>query len=183
LTTFDLIPQVLQLLSHVSAALGGTRPGAWQPDSFRAVEGNWRLHQGKILTEHLRLRGQGLEALLTGYIGLDQAIDYAGTVFLPATLLGRRQDEAKRLAVPFTAQGTLTTPRIVVDEQALVGLVQTELVDALGKQLGSKLEELFGRPSASDQRQQESDRTGQGTGDRPLPPNLPGKLLRELLRR
>ena len=148
------------------------------------------MHQGKILTDRLRLRGEGVEALLKGYVGLDQSIEYAGDLFLPAQSSARRgaptrlpQDEAGRVVVPFIVKGTVTEPRISISEKALANLAQEELADTVRKRLGGKLEGILGKPSAPDQQRQESDQTGQETGDQPQRQDLPGKILRELFRR
>jgi hypothetical protein len=190
LTTFDLIATFLEVLRHVGGLAGHTIPSGWEHGAFRTVEGDWRLRQGKILSDHLRLRGEGVEALLKGYVGLDQTIDYAGNLFLPAKFIALRgaptllrQDEAGRVVLPFILQGTLTAPQVSFDEKALVGSAAEELVDQARKRLGDKIEGLFGKPSAGDQPRQESDKTGQAPGGQPTRENLPGKILRELFRR
>jgi AsmA-like C-terminal region/AsmA family len=190
LITFDLLPKLGQLLREVGGLVGVTISKAWQQYDFRTIEGDWRLHQGKILTDRLRLRGEGVEALLKGYVGLDQSIEYEGNLFLPAQSIARRgaptlfhQDEAGRVVVPFAVKGTVTEPRISISEKALVNLAQEELADTVRKRLGDKIEGIFGKPSARDQQSQESDQTSQETGDQPQRQNLPGKILRELFRR
>jgi hypothetical protein len=190
LTTFDLIPKLVQLLRNVGGLVGFTIPSGWEHNALRTIEGDWRLRQGKILTDHLRLRGEGMEALLEGYVGLDQSIDYAGTFFLPAQFIALRgaptilrQDDAGRVALPFTVKGSVTAPRVSLNEDALVGLATEELADQVRKQLGDKLEGILGKPSASEQQGQESDKTGQETEGQPKRQNLPAKILRELLRR
>jgi hypothetical protein len=80
-------------------------------------------------------------------------------------------------------KGTVTEPRISISEKALVNLAQEELTDTIRKRLGGKLEGILGKPSAPDQQRQESDQTGQKTGDQPQHQDLPGKILRELFRR
>jgi AsmA family/AsmA-like C-terminal region len=190
LTTFDLLPKLVQLFQHVGGLAELTIPSAWEHNPLRTIEGDWRLHQGKILTDHLRLRGGGMEALLKGFVGLDQSIDYAGSFFLPAKLIGLRgaptrlrHDSAGRVMIPFTVKGTVTAPQTAFDENALVDLAKEELVDTVRKRLGGKIEEIFGKPSAGDQQNQESDKPGEETETPPKRPNLPGKVLRELFRR
>jgi hypothetical protein len=190
LTSVDLFPKLGQLLRQLGGPVGLTISKAWGSHVFRTIEGDWHLHQGKILTDRLRLRGEGVEALLKGYVGLDQSIEYAGDLFLPAQFIARQgaptrlpQDEAGRLVVPFTVKGTVTEPRISLSEKALADLAPGELADTVRKRLGDKLEDIFGKPSAPDRQPQEPDQPGQETGDQPQRQNLPGKLLRELLRR
>lgn len=190
LTSVDLFPKLGQLLRQLGGPVGLTISKAWGSHAFRTIEGDWRLHQGKILTDRLRLRGEGVEALLKGYVGLDQSIEYAGDLFLPAQSMARRgaptrlpPDEAGRVVVPFTVKGTVTEPRISISEKALADLAPAELADTVRKRLGDKLEGIFGKPSAPDQQRQESDQTGQETGDQSQRQDWPGKILRELFRR
>ena len=131
-----------------------------------------------------------MEALLSGHVGLDQALEYTGTLFLPAKVTGRRgaalilrQDDAGRLMLPFTVQGTVSAPRISVDEKALGDLAKEELVDKVRKRLGGKIDEQLGQPSAPDQPSQESDKTEPETGERSRRPRSPGKILQDLFRR
>jgi hypothetical protein len=91
-----------------------------------------------VLTDTLRLRGQGIEALLKCYLGLDQIVDYEGKALLPSRLVRVRgttlrwlQDEKERLVLPFTVQGTVTAPQISFDEKYLMGVAREALTDKL----------------------------------------------------
>jgi hypothetical protein len=189
LTRFDLVPKLLPLLQNLGGLVGFTLPSGWEDSPWRSIEGDWRLQQGKILTDDLRLRREGMEALLSGHVGLDQTLEYQGTLFLPVDASRRgaplllRQDEAGRVMLPFTVQGRLGAPRISVDPKALVGSTREDLVDTLRKRLGDRIEELFGQPPAPDAPSQESEKATPETGDRPSRPRWPGKILQELLRR
>jgi hypothetical protein len=170
--------------------VGFALPSDWDHSSWRTIEGDWHLQQGKILTDHLRLRREGVEVLLSGHIGLDQTVDYTGTLFLPAKATARRgvplvlrRDDAGRVLVPFTVQGSVSAPRISVDDKALMGSAKEELVDTMRKRLGGKIDELLGQPSAPDRPSQESDMTAPETGERPRRPDWPEKILQELFRR
>jgi AsmA protein len=190
LTHFDLLPKLMQALQSVAGLAGLTIGGDWEQDALRTIEGDWHLRQGKILTDHLRLRGKSVEALLRGHMGLDQALNYEGNLFLPAKFIARRgtpsllrQDDMGRVVLPFTVKGTVTAPRVALREKALAELAGEALADKMKKQLSGKLEGLLDKPSASEQQSQESDKAGQETGDRPKRHNLPRKILEELLRR
>jgi AsmA protein len=190
LTHFDLLSKLVPLLHNIGGLVGFTLPSGSEQGSWRTIEGDWRLQQGKFLTDRLRLRRQGVEALLSGYVGLDQALEYTGTLFLPAKVTRRRgvplvlrQDDAGRLMLPFTVQGTVSAPRIAIDEQALRGRAQEELVDTVRKRLGDKVDELLGQPSAPDQPSQESDKPDPETGEQRRRPRWPEKILQELFRR
>jgi AsmA-like C-terminal region/Domain of Unknown Function (DUF748) len=190
LTNFDLIPKLAHLLQNIGGLVGLTMPSGWEEQAFRTIEGDWRLLQGRILTDHLQLRAEGMEALLTGSVGLDQSIDYTGNLFLPAQLISRRgasillrQDDAGRVIVPFTVKGMVGAPRLALNEKALIDPAKEELVDTVRKRLGGKLEGLFGQPPAADQPSQESDKTAPEPGDRAPGQRWPGKILQELFRR
>jgi hypothetical protein len=190
LTHVDLFPKLVRLLQNLGGLVGFTLPSGWEQSTWRTIEGDWRLHQGKILTDHLRLRREGVEALLSGHVGLDQALEFTGTLFLPAKVTARRgvprilrQDDAGRLMLPFTVHGTVSAPRISVDEKALGDLATEELADTVRKRLGGKIDERLGQPSAPDQPSQESGKTEPETGERSRRPRSPGKILQELFRR
>jgi AsmA-like C-terminal region len=190
LTHFDLFPKLMHLLQNMGGLVGFTLPSGWEQSAWRTIEGDWRLQQGKILTNHLRLRREGVEALLSGHVGLDQALEYRGTLFLPAKVTARRgaplilrQDDAGRLMLPFTVKGTVSAPRISVDENALGGSAKQELVETLRKRLGGKIDELLGQPPAPEPSSQEPEKTGPETSERPRRPRSPGRILEELFRR
>jgi uncharacterized protein involved in outer membrane biogenesis len=190
LATLDLIPELLQVLQNLAGRAGLTIDTRLGRDAFRTIEADWDLRQGRILTERLRLRGEGVEAWLDGSVGLDQSLDYAGKVFLPPKFLALRgrpsllpQDDQGRFILPFMVKGTLHAPRVSLNEKALVGGVGEELIDKLRKRLGDKLEGLFGTPPAPEQERQEPDQPGQESGDRPKRPQGARRLLEELLKR
>jgi AsmA protein len=189
-TTFDLIPKLVQVLRSMGGLAGFSIPDSWEHNSFRTIEGDWRLRQGKIVTDRLRLRSENLEALLKGYVGLDQSLDYAGNFFLPAKFIARRgtpailsQDDGGRVVLPFTVEGTVTAPQLSFDEHSLVELATEGLANRVRKHLGDKVEGIGGKPSAPDQQPQKSDNLRQEPGDQPHRQNVPGKILRELFRR
>jgi AsmA-like C-terminal region/AsmA family/Domain of Unknown Function (DUF748) len=190
LTQLDFLPQLLQVLQNIGGLVGFTVPGGWEHGPWRTIETDWRLREGKILTDRLRLRREGVEALLSGYIGLDQAIDYTGTLFLPVKVTGRRgapvslrQDDSGRLMLPFTVHGTVSAPRVSVDEKALIGRAPQELVDTVRKHLGGKIDELLGQPSAPKQPGQEPEKPAPEAGEQPRQPRGAEKILRDLFRR
>jgi hypothetical protein len=130
-----------------------------------------------------------MEALLSGHVGLDQTLEYTGTLFLPANVNRRgaplllRQDDAGRVMLPFTVQGRLGAPRISVDPKALVGSTREDLVDTVRKRLGGKIEEFFGQQPAPEPPSQEPEKPAPETSDQPSRPRWPGKILQELFRR
>jgi hypothetical protein len=131
-----------------------------------------------------------VEALLSGHVGLDHTLVYTGTLFLTAKVIARRgvplilrQDNAGRVMLPFMVQGTVSAPRISVDEQALMDRAKEELIETVRERLGGKVEGLLGQPSAPNSPRQEPDETGPETGEQPRRPRWPEKILQGLFRR
>lgn len=190
LATFDLIPELIQVVQNLVGRAGLTIDTGLGRDAFKTIEADWDLRQGRILTERMRLRGEGVEAWLDGSVGLDRSLDYAGKVFLPPKFIALRgrpallpQDDQGRFILPFMVKGTLQAPQVSLNEKALVGGVGEELIEKVRKRLGGRLEGLFGTPPAPEQGRKESDQPSQEPGDRPQRPQGPKRLLEELLRR
>lgn len=190
LTTFDLIPKLVQVLKGVGTLVGMNIPADWERDAFDAVEGHVRLQQGKIWTDALKLRGRGLEALLKGYVGLDRSIDYAGTLSLPSTVVSDRgplkllrRDDKGRIILPFTVRGTVNSPQIVFDERHVRDMARDALIDTLKKQRGGTADEAPPQPSIGTHQEPQSEPTGQEAGTPQTLHDLPRKILQDLLRR
>jgi AsmA protein len=190
LATFDLLPELIQILQNLVGQAGLTIDTRLDRDAFKTIEADWDLRQGRILTERLRLLGEGVEAWLDGSVGLDQSLDYDGKVFLPPKFLALRgrpallpQDDKGRFILPFRVKGTLQAPRVSLNEKALVGGVKEELIEKVKKRLGGRLEELFGTPPANEQEHQESDQSSQEPEAQPKQPQGARRLLEELLGR
>jgi hypothetical protein len=190
LATLNLIPELIQALQDLVGRTGLTIDTRLDHDAFKTIEADWDLRQGRILTERLRLRGEGMEAWLDGSVGLNRSLDYAGKVFLPPKFMalhGRPaflpQDDQGRFILPFMVKGTLQAPRVSLNEKALIGGVGEELMEKVRKRLGGRLEGLFGTPPADEQGNQESDQPSQESEDRPKQPQGARRLLEELLRR
>jgi hypothetical protein len=181
MTAFDLMPQLVPVLRDVGALAGLTVPAEWEHTTFETLDGPLHLRQGKIFSEALKLRGGGIEAVLKGYIGLDQSLDYTGTAFLPAKLVGERnplgllpRDEHGRLIFPFAVQGTLQAPHVTIDRRSLQESVGEALLDQVKQQLSG---------TASGERQPPSEHPGDAAGKRPKWQDLPRRILRDLLQR
>jgi AsmA protein len=191
LVHLDPLPELARALQKLGERAGLSIDTQFDRDPFKRIEGDWRLHQGRIMTERLRLRGEGVEAVLDGSVGLDQSIDYTGKVFVPPKFVALRgrpsllpQDDQGRLALPFTVQGTLMAPRVAVPEKALLGLVREDLLEKLRKRTGGRLEGLLGGPpSGGEPPQRQPDQATPEPENQPKRPNLPRRLLEEFLRR
>jgi AsmA protein len=187
LMTLDLLPELLRVVQQLGERAGLTIDTTLARDPFKTIEGNWRLHRGRIATDRLRLRGAEVEAVLDGSVGLDRSLDYAGKVLLPSKFINLRgrpaflpKDDQGRLTLPFIVKGTLMAPRVAVDEKALVGVVGGELIDKARKRLEGRLEGLLGAPPA-DEPPQEPGKGNPEAGERPKRPLR--RLLEEFLKR
>lgn len=98
--------------------------------SFSAKDINlpFSISDGKLATKPFSLNlGDGGVMKLEGTTGLDESINYKGTVTLPKSMSNKYVS-----AVPITIGGTFTKPKIGVDSKALVG-------DAINSVLGNAL--------------------------------------------
>lgn len=101
--------------------------------SFSAKDLNipFTIENGKINTKPFSVNyGNGGVMKLEGSTGLDQSINYKGTVTLPKGLANNYVSN-----VPITIGGTFTSPKIGVDTKALIGDAATSLANQL---LGGK---------------------------------------------
>lgn len=186
----DPLPELVRSLQKLGERVGIIIDAQLDHDPFKTIESDWQIRQERIMTERLRLRGEGVEAVLDGSVGFDHSIDYTGKVFVPPKFVALRgrpsflpQDNQGRLALPFTVKGTLMAPRVAVSEKALIGVVRQELLEKLRKRSGGRLEGLLGSPRSAEEPQRDPDQTQPESGDQPKRPNLPRRLLEEFLRR
>lgn len=91
------------------------------------------INNGKINTKPFSVNmGNGGVMKLEGSTGLDQSIDYKGTVTLPKSMSNNYVS-----AIPITIGGTFTSPKIGVDTKALVSDAAASVVnDLLGGEKG-----------------------------------------------
>ncbi|MDH6304323.1 uncharacterized protein involved in outer membrane biogenesis [Parabacteroides sp. PF5-5] len=106
-------------------------------NSFSAKDLNlpFSINEGKINTKPFSLNiGNGGALLLEGSTGLDQSINYKGTVTLPKALANNFIKD-----VPITIGGTFTSPKIGLDAKAIASeAVSSVAGEALGKITGSE---------------------------------------------
>lgn len=111
--------------------------------SFSAKDINlpFSISDGKIATKPFSLNlGDGGVMKLEGTTGLDESINYKGTVTLPKSMSNKYVS-----AVPITIGGTFTKPKIGVDSKALVG---DAINSVLGNALGGSSNAAAGSASA-----------------------------------
>lgn len=92
------------------------------------------INNGKLNTKPFNVNfGNGGVMKLEGATGLDQSIDYKGTVTLPKSLTNHYVS-----SVPITIGGTFTNPKIGIDTKALVaGAASSAVNELLGGEKGA----------------------------------------------
>ena len=114
--------------------------------SFTAKDINipFTINNGKINTKSFSLNiGDGGKLTLGGLTGLDQSIDYSGTITLPKSLANNFINN-----IPITIGGTFSDPKIGVDTKSLLsGAAGQASEQVLGTNLDEKKEELTNKLS------------------------------------
>ena len=137
--TNDLKVEGVEALSALSSAL---KTDALKSFSTKDLNLPFSIDNGKLNTKPFNVNfGDGGIMKLEGSTGLDQSIDYKGTVTLPKSLANNYVS-----AVPITIGGTFTSPKIGVDTKALVSGAAASVVNELlggekGADVSAKLSE------------------------------------------
>jgi AsmA-like C-terminal region len=97
-------------------------------DSFNAAKTTFHVRHGRVFSDPLHLVQKELEILAKGDVGLDQSINYHGTLMLSGEranvqgiLAKFLRDARGRIVLPFTLQGMVSDPQIVVNAKDLLG--------------------------------------------------------------
>lgn len=131
LQTSDVKIEGVEALSALSSSL---KTDALKSFSTKDINLPFTIDAGKLTTKPFNVNfGGGGVMKLEGSTGLDQSIDYKGTVTLPKSLANKFVS-----AVPITIGGTFTNPKIGVDTKALLTGTATSVVgDLLGGEKGA----------------------------------------------
>jgi AsmA protein len=160
LTSLELMPHLAQGLHEVSRLAGFTLPAGFTERSFDTLQAAFHIAQGKVHADSMWLTGPEVEVQAKGTLGLDQSLHFEGTAFLLsalATSLGPGaaflQDKEGRIPLPFTVQGTVQQPQIVVSEAYVLDLARKALTGKIGEKAGQELQKLLhkalpGKPAA-----------------------------------
>ncbi|GIX49106.1 MAG: hypothetical protein KatS3mg131_3317 [Candidatus Tectimicrobiota bacterium] len=153
LTTLDLLPKLALGLQGVSRLAGFSVPQALAAQSFDTLQAAVNVVQGKILTDALRLTGKDVEVEAKGVLGLDGSLAFTGRTLLRGELaraFGPRaaflQDGEGRIALPFTVAGTVTQPRVALDEAALMQRAKAAVAEKVQEKAGTALQKLLDKP-------------------------------------
>lgn len=118
-------------LTALSSAL---KTDAFKSFSTKDINLPFTINNGRMTTKPFSLNiGDGGIMKLEGSTGLDQSIDYKGTVTLPKSLTNKYVSN-----IPITIGGTFSNPKIGVDTK---GLVESAITNAAGGLLGSSVED------------------------------------------
>lgn len=128
LQTSDVKIEGVAALTALSSAL---KTDALKSISTKDLNLPFSINNGQIVTKPFNVNiGNGGMLKLEGSTGLDQSINYSGTVTLPKSLSNNFVNN-----VPITIGGTFTNPKIGVDTKALVTDAASS---AINKLLGGK---------------------------------------------
>lgn len=131
LQTNDVKIEGVEALSSLSSAL---KTDALKSFSTKDLNLPFTINNGKVNTQPFNVNfGDGGVMKLEGSTGLDQSIDYKGTVTLPKSMANNYVS-----AVPITIGGTFTSPKIGIDTKALAsGAAASAINELLGGEKGT----------------------------------------------
>ncbi|NDV94897.1 AsmA family protein [Dysgonomonas sp. 521] len=124
LQTSDVKIEGVEALTSLSSAL---KTDALKSFSTKDLNLPFSINNGKLNTKPFNVNfGDGGVMKLEGSTGLDQSIDYKGTVTLPKSMANNYVS-----AVPITIGGTFASPKIGVDTKALASGAAASVVNEL----------------------------------------------------
>lgn len=131
LQTNDVKIEGVEALTALSSSL---KTDALKSFSTKDLNLPFTINNGKLNTKPFNVNfGNGGVMKLEGATGLDQSIDYTGTVTLPKSLANHYVS-----SVPITIGGTFTNPKIGIDTKALVaGAASSAVNELLGGEKGA----------------------------------------------
>ncbi len=108
--------------------------------SFDLLQSTFSIHDGRIFTDDLSLKGAGLNLEIAGSTGLDGTVDYTMIAAGLDELIARNKNLEKVLGdsgtIPFGFKGSLSSPKITVDAEGALKNAAERLID---DQLGDKV--------------------------------------------
>ena len=131
LQTNDVKIEGVEALTALSSSL---KTDALKSFSTKDLNLPFTINNGKLNAKPFNVNfGNGGVMKLEGATGLDQSIDYKGTVTLPKSLANHYVS-----SVPITIGGTFTNPKIGIDTKALVaGAASSAVNELLGGEKGA----------------------------------------------
>lgn len=157
----DVKVEGVEALTKLSSAL---KTDALKSFNAKDINIPFTVNNGKINTKPFSINiGDGGKLLLSGLTGLDQSIDYSGTITLPKSLANNFINN-----IPITIGGTFSSPTIGVDTKELLSGTANQVSEQiLGGSLDEKKEELTNKLSEEKEKQIQNFReNAQKTSDR-----------------
>lgn len=141
LLSTDVKVEGVETLSKLSSAL---KTDALKSFTAKDINIPFTIDNGKINTKSFSLNiGDDGKLTLGGLTGLDQSIDYTGTVTLPKSLANNFINN-----IPITIGGTFSNPKIGVDTKSLLsGVAGQASEEILGASIDEKKEEITNKLS------------------------------------
>jgi hypothetical protein len=175
-------------LQAVGKLAGFSLPTSLNEHAFDTLQGTFDIVPGQLHTNDMRLSGKEVTAQVRGMLGFNQHLDFVGTMFLLDSLAATLgpgaaflRDQEGRVPLPFTVHGTVTQPRIALDEAYLLELTQKSLRGKVGGQIGTELQNLLQKPLPGKPGGQEPARPGKE--EKANPQELLERTLRGLFKR
>lgn len=106
---------------------GGKSPGKTAETAFSDISADFRIAAGKIRTDALRITSGKLGLSGTAAIGFDRTLEFRGSLLLSRDLSDRARgmagqlltDPSGRVRIPLVMSGTVMSPAVAVDAEAL----------------------------------------------------------------
>lgn len=135
--------QNVEVLNELALAL---KSNSLKSITARDLNIPFSVKDGKINTKPFNIKiGEGGKLNLEGITGLDQTINYKGSVTLPQNMSNSFTN-----TVPFTISGTFGKPKIAVDTKSLLGNIAGQLLGGGNKE---KAEDISSKVSQNKQEQ------------------------------
>lgn len=130
-------------LSALAAAGGGS-----EALTFDLLKSTFAIHDGRIFTDDLSVKGAGLNLNIAGSTGLDGTLDYTMTAAGLDELIAKNENLKKYLgdsgSLPFGFKGSLSSPKISIDaEGAMKNAAERLIEDQLGDKIPAGLKDLI----------------------------------------
>ncbi len=141
LQSSDVKVQGVEVLNSLASAL---KTDALKSLAVKDLKMPFTINNGRVNTKPFSISANGGKLELAGSTGLDQSIDYIGTVTLPKELANKFVN-----AVGITIGGTFTKPKVGIDTKSLLqNTVNSASKELLGASVDDKKAELKQKASA-----------------------------------
>ncbi len=151
LRTVQLLPEVARSLSAVGKIAGFQIPASLESTKFSRLETSLRLSDGRVVTPDLVLSGRDVSVSADGSLGLDKTLSYEGRVTLGPSIVkslgsaGKYMaDSQGRLALPFHVTGSVSAPKVAIDESVVLDLGRRVLARQAQEKVGGTAGKILG---------------------------------------